>query len=111
MKHLKMLGLAAVAATALMAFVGAGTASATTLEVGGVAQNKSVSLVASLATGTSAILKDNLNIQVDTCTESTVEGKTEETETTKFTGTKVGGAISKLTFGNCTDTTTVIKPG
>ena len=31
MKYIKMLGLAAVAAAALMAFVGAGTASATTL--------------------------------------------------------------------------------
>ena len=44
MKYLKMLGLAAVAAMALMAFVGASAASATTLEVGGTAQNKSVSI-------------------------------------------------------------------
>jgi len=44
MKYLKMLGLAAVAAMALTAFT-AGSASATTLEVGGVAQNASVSLV------------------------------------------------------------------
>jgi hypothetical protein len=107
MKHLKIFGLAAVAAAALMAFVGAGTASATTLEVGGVAKNSSVEINASLAAGTSALLKDSAGTTTDTCTESTVKGKTEGT----FTGEKVGGKVGTLTFGKCSHTTTVIKPG
>jgi hypothetical protein len=105
MKFLKMLGLAAVAAAALMAFVGAGTASATTLEVGGAAQNKSVAISASLQAGTSALLKDEFGTTTDTCTTSTVAGST-----TTFTPT-VSGPISTLTFGSCSHTTTVIAKG
>jgi hypothetical protein len=114
MKYLKMLGLAAVAAAALMAFVGAGTASATTLEVGGVAKNSAVTLEASLKSGTSALLKDEFGTTTDTCTVSEVEGTTENRaspETTRFTGAVVGGKINKLTFSSCTHTTTVIAPG
>jgi hypothetical protein len=105
MKYLKMLGLAAVAAAALMAFVGAGTASATTLEIGGVAQNSAVTIEATIASGTSAILKDEFGTTTDTCTTSTVKGTT-----STFTGTPAG-AVSTLSFGNCTHTTTVLKNG
>jgi hypothetical protein len=116
MKYLKMLGLAAVAALALMAVVGASVASATTLEVGGEAKNSAVEIKASLAAGTSAILKDSNNTTTDTCTGSTVRGTT-----TVFTGTEVKGPLAPitepevekrgLTFSNCTHTTTVLKPG
>jgi hypothetical protein len=109
MKYLKMLGLAAVAAMALTAFA-AGTASATTLEVGGVAQNKSVSIVATIKAGTSAILKDTNNATVDTCTESTVSGKTVSPFTSGNPGT-IGGPVEALTFHGCSHTTDVIKPG
>jgi hypothetical protein len=56
MKNMKI-GLAAVAAMAMVGFT-AGTASATTLEVGGVAQNSSVSITASVQSGTKVVLKD-----------------------------------------------------
>jgi hypothetical protein len=108
MKYLKMIGLAAIAAAVLMAIVGASAASATTLEVEGVTKNASVSIVASLTPGTSALLKDSAGTTTDTCTTSEVKGATES----PFTGsTYVGGIVSSLTFGNCSHTTTVLKPG
>jgi hypothetical protein len=106
MKYLKMLGLAALSAMALMAFV-AGPASATTLELGGVTQNKSVSLEATIKSGTSAVLRDTSGFSVNTCTSSEVAGSTETT----FTGPTVTGKVSKLTFSNCTDPVTVHKNG
>jgi hypothetical protein len=112
MKYLKILGLAAVAAMALMAF--AASASATTLAIGGVAQNKAITLEATLQSGTSALLKDEFGTTTDTCTSSTVKGTTENRvspETTRFTGAVVGGKITTLDFANCTHTTTVIAPG
>lgn len=106
MKHLKMIGLAALAAMALMA-VAAGSASATTLEVTGVTQNKSVTIEATLASGSSATLETTSSSFQDTCTSSTVKGKTEGT----FTGATVGGKVSTLTFGNCTHGTRVVANG
>jgi hypothetical protein len=106
MKYLKIISLAALAAMALMA-VAAGSASATTLEVGGVTTNASVTIKASLATGTSTILRDTNNSTIDTCTTSTFEGKTESS----FTGATIGGKLTGLTFGNCTHTTTVDAKG
>jgi hypothetical protein len=111
MKYLKMLGLAAVAAMALMAVL-AGSASATTLEVGGAAKNSALAIEGSLKTGTSALLKDEFGTTTDTCTVSGVKGKTEGT----FTGASVGGKLltkeeGGLTFGSCTHTTTVIATG
>ena len=106
MKHLKMLGLAAIAAMALMAFVGAGTASATTLEVKGVKQTGSVAIKASLKSGTSAILKDKNGTTNDTCTGSTVEGSTSTT-----TGAEVSGGVTGLTFTGCSHTTHVLSKG
>ena len=103
MKYLKMLSLAAIAAAALMAF--AGPASATTLSVGGVTKNSSVSIEASLKSGTSAILKDKNGTTNDTCTGSSVSGST-----STFTGTP-SGAVSALTFTGCSHTTTVITKG
>jgi hypothetical protein len=96
MKYLKMLGLAAVAAMALMA-IGAGSASATTLEVKGVTQSGAVEIKASLESGTSAILQTTSGGFANTCKESAVTGKT-----SVFTGTTVSGPISALTFTSCT---------
>src|SRR5436305_12543441 len=92
MKHLKILGLMAIAAMAVMAFTAA-SASATTLAIGGVTKNEAITLKSSLKSGTSAILKDEFGTTTDTCTTSTVEGKT-----TTFTGTAVSGPLSSLTF-------------
>ncbi|HET9196973.1 MAG TPA: hypothetical protein VFN92_01795 [Solirubrobacterales bacterium] len=111
MKYLKMLGLAAVAATALMAF--AGTASATTISVNGVATNASVALSASIPSGGSAILKDTNNLTVDTCKESTVKGSTEKDTSGDYTGPSVTGTLAKtdLTFNGCSHKTSVIAAG
>ncbi len=108
MKYLKMLGLAAVAAMALTAFLGAGSASATglwkyTTPSANDTLSAPVAIVASLETGTSALLKDTLGGANDTCTSSEVKG------TVESTATNPKGKISSLTFGGCTHTTTPIE--
>jgi hypothetical protein len=95
MKYLKMLGLAAVAAMALMA-IGAGSASATTLEVEGTPQSLSINISASLKFGTSAILKDTFGFSMNTCTSSSMSAGT-----TSTSGASVTAVISTLTFSNC----------
>jgi hypothetical protein len=87
--------------------IAAGTASATTLSVGGVKQNKAVSFTSSLASGTSMILKDEFGTTTDTCSQSSLAGSTEGT----FTAATVGGKASTFSFGNCTHKTTVLKIG
>jgi len=103
MKYVKMLGLAAVAALALMAFVGVGSASATTLCKTNSTPcpaewkvKKGDKLTASLDPKTTALLQAGFaNV---TCTESHVEGTVEnegsETET-------VSGPVTSVTFGSC----------
>ncbi|HET8815686.1 MAG TPA: hypothetical protein VFM51_12130 [Solirubrobacterales bacterium] len=104
MKYLKMLGVAAVSAMAFMAF--ASTASATTLEVGGTTKNEPITITASLESGTSAELFDTDEFTQNTCTTSHVHGTTSTT-----TGSAVTGALSTLTFTNCTRLVTVHAPG
>jgi hypothetical protein len=99
MKFTKILGLVAMAALALMAF--ASTASATTLYTNGVKQTGSVAIDATLSG--SATLRDTSNTFANTCTESTVEGKT-----TTFTGTLVSGPIEWLSFSHCTHEKVVV---
>jgi hypothetical protein len=106
MKYLKMLGLAVLSAMAVTAFA-AGSASATTLEVGGVAQNSSVTLEGSLTSGTSAVLRTTDTGFIDTCTTSVIKGKTEGV----FTGKAVSGKVSAMTFSNCTHSVKVISGG
>ena len=107
MKHLKMIGLAAVAAMALMAF-GVSSASATTLAITGVKQTGKVTIDAT-AEGSIKLEKTDHTF-ANTCTESTVEG-----ETTSFTsvGTApIGGPITTLTFKKCTTESVVVDaPG
>ncbi|HET8955965.1 MAG TPA: hypothetical protein VFN18_09940 [Solirubrobacterales bacterium] len=98
------MGLAAVAAMALMA-IGAGSASATTLEVNGIPQSSAVTIEASLESGSSAILQDG-GSTVDTCTESEVKGTT-----TSSSGATVTGTVSVLSFGKCSHTTKVLSKG
>jgi hypothetical protein len=102
MKLSKILGVVAVAALALMAF--ASTASATTLEKGGVKQTGAVEIHATLKSGTSALLEDTSGFFANTCTESTVAGKT-----SVFTGTVVSGPITTLTFGSCKENPVEVK--
>lgn len=86
MNYLKMLGLAAVAVAALTAFLGAGTASATVIcktePTAGVCPegwdySAGTKGKASLEKGTTAILRSTAGSIEDTCTESTVEGTSE----------------------------------
>ena len=100
MKHLKMLGLLAVAAAALTAF--AGTASATT----------ATSPKGTLYTGTyraEAEGKTSLEgpFTTVTCGQSVVEGKVEQ----HGSGVTTGGKISLLTFTECNFPVTVLKAG
>ncbi|HEV2858714.1 MAG TPA: hypothetical protein VGW80_09965 [Solirubrobacterales bacterium] len=109
MKLTKILGVVAAAAMALMAF--ASTASATTLEVGGVKQPGPVTIHATLESGSSAILKDTAGAFANTCTESTVEGHTESPYTAAGTN-PIGGPITTLTFSKCTEEPVVVDlPG
>jgi hypothetical protein len=111
MKYMKMLGLAAIAAAALMAFVGASTASATVLCKTNASPcpehyPSGTTVEATLKSGTSALLEAGFaNI---TCTSSTVTGKTSNTGGANET---VKGAISTLSFSNCNATVTTIKNG
>ena len=104
MKYLKMLALAAIACTALMAF--ANTASATTLKAAGVPIKTGAEISASLKAKTSTVFEDTFGISQNTCTVSTVKGKT-----SNLTGTTVTGNIETLTFEGCTRTTKTLKPG
>jgi hypothetical protein len=104
MKHLKMLGLAAIAALGLMALVGAGTASATTLSTdsaGTVKYAVGQEIHSTLKSGTSALLETTGGSKIATCTGSTTKGSIEGSNT----GTSVGGAISVLTWEGCSQTT------
>ncbi len=104
MKHIKILGLAAVAAMALMAF--ASTASATTLTTGaGAKVTTGTTIDFSIPAGGSALLVNTKGEALDTCTESTVKGKTTNEG---GTGVAVKGNVETLTWGNCTFTTKTI---
>lgn len=106
MKYLKIIGLAAAAAMALMAFA-AGTASATTLENGTSPYSHVTTLHASLV-GT-ASLESTSGTTLDTCSEGQVKG----TASTGSATTTVTGSVStaNLTWENCTATTDTLAGG
>jgi hypothetical protein len=109
MKHLRMLGLAAIAALGLMAFVGAGTASATTLSTdaaGTVKYGVGTEIHSTLKSGTSAILETTEGTTIATCTTSTVRAAIGVA-----TGVWVSGAINVLNFGGCSQVTVVVARG
>jgi len=99
MKYLKILSLSAIAAAAVMAFVGAGTASATTVctlgtttaPCGSGETPYSGKIVAHLVPGTTAVLSGTLKVE---CTSSTVEGETNSAGE---------GSITNATWSNCTN--------
>ena len=102
MRNLKLLGFAAVAATALMAFA-ASSASATALYNGsGTKLGKGAIIDFSIPSGSSAKLVDTENEPIDTCTISTVKGELENEHT---------GKITVLSWEKCTFTTTTKTPG
>jgi hypothetical protein len=105
MKYLKMLGLAAVAAAAMTAILGAGTASATTLcennQTTGCTKHvaNETELDFSLEPETVATLTDSFGIPIVECKASTVKGKTTSTGSSTTT---VEGNITSLSFTECT---------
>jgi hypothetical protein len=115
MKYVKILGLAAVAAAALMAFVGAGTASATVLcsvtqTPCGAANIWPVGTVIDLSSeGTTKHKETGASGEtLDTCKSSTIKGSTLNTG---GSGVPVSISISTLDWNECTWTTTTIENG
>jgi hypothetical protein len=103
MKQSQRLILAVLAALAMTALAGAPGASATTLETKGVAENAAVTLKTSLASGGSLLMTDTFGVSVNTCTSSTIEGTT-----STLTGTVVEGAISAMSWNNCSEGTPTV---
>lgn len=108
MKHVKMLGLAAIAALALAAF-GASTASAAELYSGATTLGKGTEISASLKAETSASLASTGGTTLDTCTASSVAGKT--TSAGGGAGVNVVGEVTALSFSSCTEPVTVTSLG
>ncbi len=104
MKHLKMFGLAALAA-ALMAFVAVGTASATIIENGG-GKLATGALITAESEGTTELHPPIGSIN---CKKSHVEGKTSNEG--GGTGVNVTGNIEALSFSECNATVTVLQKG
>lgn len=107
MKYMKIVGLAAVAAMALMAFV-ASSASATVLTSPAGTRLPAGTVVEATLKG-SAVLEETGGTTLDTCTASTVSGKT-----SAESGTPLTGKIETLDWGNgfqCTAPTSTIVNG
>jgi hypothetical protein len=112
-KYVTLLGLAAVTAMAVMAFAGAGSASATVLCKTTVTPcpegwdyGAGTKVDASLEPGSTAVLETSGGGLEDTCSESTVKGEQENTGSTTET---VKVTVTELTFGKCTKPTKVIE--
>ena len=105
MKYLKILGLAAIAATALMAFAGPASATRLTAPAGTVVKT-GTTISSSLVSKTSAVLSDTSGFIQNTCTGSSVSGKT-----TNENATTITGNIDTLTFSTCTRPTKTLKNG
>jgi hypothetical protein len=97
---LKRIGCAMLGAMALTVLV-AGHATATTLEVGGVAQSKAIIFEAS-ATASTVFGKTD-GSEASTCNFSSLKGTT-----SIFSGTKVTGSLSELSFDTCKNNPVVI---
>jgi hypothetical protein len=106
MKYVKMLGLAAVAAAALMAFVGASTASATVLTSPAGTKLPAGTVITSTLEEPPAVLTGGFkNIE---CKKSSVGGKTTNEGGTSET---VKGTIETLTFEECNCEVVVVSKG
>lgn len=94
MKHLKILSLGLVAAAALMAFVGASTASATVLS-GASGNLPAGTVIDANVEGTAVLHAGITNVE---CTAGTVKGTTSNAGSATET---VKGTTSEVTFSNC----------
>jgi hypothetical protein len=117
MKYLKMLGLVAIAAAALMAIAGAGTASATVLCrttstpcAAGQKWETNTQVHFTLKPGTTSEWKTTGGSLENTCTEGTIKGSISsagsETSTVKISVSK-----SEWTWGGCTQAQNTLAGG
>jgi hypothetical protein len=79
----------------------------TTLEVGGTSIDEEVEITSSLQSGSSTVLSRTDGTFANTCTESHASGNTES----PYSGSKVTGPFSSLSFSGCTRSVTVHKAG
>lgn len=107
MRALKMIGLAAMAAVAMTALVGAGSASATTLEISSVTQNQAVTLEASFEAGTDTVFETTTGIKLNTCTASELIVGIES----PYTAAAIGGKVSTLNFTCLPNPVSVVSSG
>jgi hypothetical protein len=106
MKYIKMLGLAVVAAAAVMAFLGASTASATTVcKTTTTPCGSQASEIAGELVGSATL--ENGNEVLDTCTGSKIKGKV----SSQGAGIPASGKISSLTWESCTNPTSTLTLG
>jgi hypothetical protein len=112
MRYLKILGLAAIVVMALMAFVGASTASADVLcttnttpacSSGWVVKE----VVSSLTPNISFVFETTAGEELVTCTSSSISGTVEK----QGKGVEPEGPISSLSFSGCNHTVTTIANG
>ena len=102
MKCLKTLGLAVIAAIAMVTLA-ASSASASTLEIGGVTQNKSVTITASEVPDSSMLLGTTSGGFANTCLESHLHFDTDD-----YTGFDTEGPIYALALASCTNEKVVV---
>ncbi|HET7455550.1 MAG TPA: hypothetical protein VFJ76_08520 [Solirubrobacterales bacterium] len=109
MKYLKILGLAAIAAAALTAFLGAGSASATVLCTENVSPCPVGKTVVELTWSTtgSQELETTGGTVLDTCTSAHIAGSI----SSQGSGKPAKGPISSLTWSGCTRTTDTLALG
>jgi len=114
MRHLKMLGLAAIAAVALVAVAGAGSASATALcsttgDPCPAGQKWPVNTAFDFSAKEFALIfRDTGGEELDKCTSATIKGKISNAGSSTET---VTGPIEQFTFGSCTFPTTILSKG
>ncbi|MDQ2630814.1 MAG: hypothetical protein M3Y75_07560 [Actinomycetota bacterium] len=106
MKHFKVVGLIFVAAIAQMALLGAGSASATTIEITKVTQNRAVTNTISQKPGTSAVISRTDGSLANTCTVFHTHGTT-----SSFTGAAAMADQTTTEFSSCARPVTVHKSG
>jgi hypothetical protein len=110
MKYLKMLGLAAIAAAAVTALVGASNASAVTLcennQATGCTSHVNSGGTIDLSAEDSVKIAWPFGIVLDTCTESTIRGTTSTTGADDETAAVIITVVS-WTFNGCSRKTTV----
>jgi hypothetical protein len=109
MKLSKILAVAALAALALMAFASTASAADTALETNGVDQSSAAVTIEATASS-SITLESTSGVFANTCSGSTVKATTvSDGVAPNFTGPRVSGPISVLSFTNCTHSPVVVN--